>query len=93
MLGKVLSELVEYTVYHFSAEEKLLEDHAYPGLAWHRRLHSELTEKTKNLRDRFNSGEYVISIEVMNFLKDWLTNHIGNVDKKYGEFLNAKGVY
>jgi hemerythrin len=28
----------------------------------------------------------------MNFLKDWLSNHIMNSDKKYGPFLTGKGV-
>ena len=34
-----------------------------------------------------------ISIEVMNFLKDWLSNHILGSDKRYGPFLNGKGLH
>ena len=33
-----------------------------------------------------------MTVEVMNFLKDWLSNHIQTSDKKYGPFLNSKGV-
>jgi hemerythrin len=31
-------------------------------------------------------------MEVLNFLKGWLVKHIQGTDKKYGPFLNAKGV-
>jgi len=34
-----------------------------------------------------------ITLEVMNFLKDWLSHHILSVDKKYAPFLNEKGIH
>ena len=34
-----------------------------------------------------------LSLQVMNFLKDWLLKHIQGSDKKYAPFLNAKGVH
>jgi len=33
-----------------------------------------------------------MSVEVMEFLKDWLEKHILGTDRKYGPFLNDKGV-
>jgi len=35
----------------------------------------------------------VLSLEVMNFLKDWLMNHIQGSDKKYGPYLNSHGIH
>ena len=35
----------------------------------------------------------MLSLEVMNFLKDWLKNHIQDSDQKYGQFLNEKGIF
>ena len=46
-----------------------------------------------DLSQRFSRGEPVISADTMQFLKDWLYDHIIGSDKKYGSFLNAKGVY
>ena len=34
----------------------------------------------------------ILTLEVMNFLKDWLTGHILGVDKKYAPFFAAKGL-
>jgi len=43
--GDVLQRLVDYTVNHFAAEEKLMEKHGYPYLASHRQEHKALTDK------------------------------------------------
>jgi len=40
----------------------------------------------------FDSGKGSVSVDLLNFLKDWLVGHIGNSDKKYSQFLNSKGV-
>ncbi|MCS7280915.1 MAG: bacteriohemerythrin, partial [Desulfobacterota bacterium] len=51
IMGKILGELIHYTAYHFSTEEKLMEQYGFPGLFWHRKEHLELAEKAKNLKD------------------------------------------
>ncbi len=33
-----------------------------------------------------------MNFDLMEFLKDWLNNHIKETDKKYGAFFNFKGV-
>jgi len=38
------------------------------------------------------SGTAMISMEVMDFLKDWLVNHIQGTDKIYGPFFKSKGI-
>lgn len=93
IIGSVLSELIDYTVYHFKTEEELMEKYGFPGRFSHKREHEDLAKKALDLNDRFKKGEPVLTIEVMNFLKGWLTNHTTGSDKKYGEFLNAKGVF
>lgn len=91
-LGKVLAGLVEYTKTHFSYEENLMQKHNYPGYVSHRGLHDALVKKVLDLQSNFQAGKSLVTVEVMNFLKDWLTNHIQNTDRKYGPFLNGKGV-
>jgi hemerythrin len=34
----------------------------------------------------------MISTEIMNFLRDWLSKHILQTDKKFAKALNALGV-
>ena len=91
-LGPVLSELLNYTAYHFSAEESLLERYSYPDLEEHHQLHELATEKVRELRAELDSGNTSLAIEVMMFLSNWLNVHILEVDRKYGAFLNEIGV-
>jgi len=93
VLGKVLSELADYTVYHFQTEEKLLLENTYPSFIAHKREHDNLTKQVVEIKKKFDSGEAVLTVELMIFLKDWLNNHIMLSDKKYSEFLNSKGVH
>jgi hemerythrin len=92
VLGKTLAKLIDYTKTHFAAEEKLMKQHSYPGYLSHKMEHDTLTRKALEIKTTFDSGKMVMSVELMNFLKDWLTKHIKGVDKKYGPFLNNKGI-
>lgn len=92
ILEKILGELVAYTKFHFSSEEALMQTNGYPGLSQHRKQHSDLTEKVYQYQKEYRSGKMTISIELMDFLKNWLVSHIQGTDKLYSPFLNAKGI-
>lgn len=93
VMGQTLAELVDYTVYHFSTEERLFQQHGYPGYAEHKAQHDELTRQAKELKAKFDKGDALITLDVMNFLVDWLNKHIIGSDKLYTSFLNKKGVF
>jgi hemerythrin len=92
ILGDVLSELIEYTRYHFTAEEALMKDNAYPGYQSHRSAHSMLVEKVMDLELDLKAGKIALSVQVFQFLKDWLVNHIQGEDKKIAPFLTKPTV-
>jgi hemerythrin-like metal-binding protein len=92
VLGKVLTELVNYTVLHFSYEEKLMAQHKYEDTPAHKAEHAKFVATAGDLKKKFDAGNAVISVEIMNFLRDWLTNHIMKTDKKLGQALNKLGV-
>ncbi|MBK7104847.1 MAG: hemerythrin family protein [Ignavibacteriae bacterium] len=92
-MGKLLEKLVNYTVIHFKTEEELFDKHGFPETTKHKAEHNDLTGKASKLLKDHKAGATVVSADLMYFLKDWLKNHILGSDKKYGPFLNAKGVY
>ena len=92
VLGKILDELISYTGYHFKTEEDLFEKYGYPEKGTHKRQHGDLVDQVLKFKTNFESGVSVVSIDLMNFLRDWLTQHIAGSDKKYTAFLNSKGV-
>jgi hemerythrin-like metal-binding protein len=91
-LGDVLEELINYTRYHFSAEERRMKEFSYIGYVEHKREHDDFTDKILSLKEKYDKGEKALSSEVSSFLKDWLTNHILGTDKKYTPFFNSKGI-
>jgi len=92
LTGPLLRKLVEYTHTHFSDEERMMAAARYPGLADHRTKHRELIKEVEEYAARFESGEVALNIQLLNFLRDWLSNHILKVDHEYGPCLNEHGV-
>ena len=92
VLGKTLAELVRYTQTHFATEEKLMDQHKYPGTADHKQLHKDLVKTVSDFKAKFDKGDAALTDEIMNFLRDWLTKHIMNIDKALARDLKQKGV-
>ena len=91
ILEKTLSELIEYTKIHFAAEERKMKAFNYPHYLSHKAEHDALADKVIELHHNFQTGKTVLSVSVMNFLKDWLNNHILKTDKLYAPLMNSKG--
>jgi hemerythrin len=90
--GPLLKKLVAYTRTHFAEEESLLARTKYPGLAAHRDLHETLVKQVEGYVGRYERGEITLNVHLLNFLRDWLTNHIRKADLQYGPWLNEHGV-
>jgi hemerythrin len=89
-LVKILADLVNYTKTHFATEERLMQAQGYPEYATHKALHDQLTKRVIAFQKEFEAGHAAVSMDLLQFLKDWLTNHIGATDRKVAEFLNSK---
>lgn len=92
VMGDILKQLIAYTQTHFAAEERLLKQYAYPDFEAHKKEHNTLVMQVLDLQKQFQEGKPVLTQNIMTFLRDWLSRHIQGDDKKYGVFLNGKGV-
>ncbi len=80
-LDVILDELARYTDYHFRDEEGIFNATAYPEKENHCAFHRELIEKVQDLQKRRASGEILITVETLEFLKDWVSRHIMKTDQ------------
>jgi len=88
--GQTLTNLVEYAKHHFACEERLMQLHDYPEYAEHKAFHDDLTARVLEFQRGFEAGRPAAAIEPSQFLKDWLSHHIGDTDRKVSVYLKAK---
>jgi hemerythrin len=93
-LGQVLDELVNYTQIHFAREEQYFAQTGYPPASLHKKEHDDLTKQVLEVQAKYKESPLTsLSFEVMDFLKNWLNEHIQGSDQKYASHLNAKGIH
>lgn len=85
IVGKALTEFVNYTVKHFADEEAYMERVGYPELRIHAGVHKTLLGRVTEFVQEFQrSGK--LTPQFFMFLKTWLKAHICGVDARYAKF-------
>lgn len=90
-LGIALDGLMKYTKTHFADEENAMYITNYPGYEDHKTHHVAFIAQVNDIRDRYRTGEPVMTMELVGLLVNWLKNHIQTVDRAYGPHLKAHG--
>lgn len=83
----VLDELKDFIVEHFETEESVMEKSGYPDLPQHRIKHVELTRQVLEFREKARGDQQLEASELLDFLCDWLRNHMMVFDKEIGKYL------
>lgn len=86
----ILKELLDYTKKHFTEEEQFLESKSYDKehLKFQKEQHKIFIGKISDFKQNLEVNNKKPSIEMIEFLGDWLLNHIDIEDKKYGKVLS-----
>ena len=94
--SKIVGELLDYTVYHFSTEEKYFREFNYEDAEPHIKEHEAFKERIgafKTKVDESNEGDMVeLIFEMLDFLEDWLVSHLLHVDKRYVKCFKEHGL-
>jgi hemerythrin len=83
----LLNCLVEYAERHFANEEALMQMSGYPGIDAHRAHHEQLFEQIFQLNARFQDRAVNPTHATVQFLRNWLTDHILHEDLLFGAHL------
>ena len=91
---RLLAELRQYTEFHFSDEEALMEQISYPGFEAQKRAHSAFVERLVEIDlselDAMDDNQQEYLINLIDFLLAWLSNHILGSDKKIGDYIRTQ---
>jgi hemerythrin len=90
-LSTTLNNLVAYTKRHFADEEILMQSSRYPFYRQHKAEHQGLTDRVVQFQRTFEADQAPVTVELLQFLSNWLTHHIGTVDRKVADFLKQQG--
>lgn len=85
----ILEELVDYIQLHFSTEEAVMLKTSYPDMEEHSQAHLDLTRQVLEFKGRFDAEHELDSGELLNFLCEWLKNHIMVSDREFGKYVRS----
>jgi len=89
IVGPILDKLVAYTKEHFGREEIIWKAGRYADFELHKRQHEQLLKTVADFHAKYAAGTAALSVDVMNFLRDWLKNHILKADKEAADAIAA----
>lgn len=93
---RLLTELRNYTEFHFHDEEMLMERIQYPGLAAQKRAHAVFIEKLVEVDlsdlDEMDNNQQSYLNDLIQFLLSWLCNHILILDKKIAVYMRENHI-
>lgn len=91
-IGKHLDALIAYVAEHFGAEESNMIKCDYVDYQKHKQEHDKLVQTCVDLQKQFHAGKAEITQDTTVFVKDWLVNHIPNIDRRYAPVMNGAGI-
>jgi hemerythrin len=83
----IIHSAVEYTGYHFSTEEKIMERINFPEYAAHRKEHKDFVREVYQKVEDFKAGKNLAPLTFVYFLRDWILQHVAVRDRKLGDYL------
>ena len=88
---EILQELKEYTVYHFHFEEGLMQKAKYKKRFSHKLLHQEFLAQVEAVDlSAVDEEQDAYLVKIMDFIANWLIEHIVGEDKKVGQSVRAQ---
>ena len=92
IIEETLNGLVSYVEIHFADEEAAMREANYPDLDQQRRQHLEMTDEVIRMRNLMLQGGEPATFELLNFMSEWLKEHISGSDQKFGVFMHDQQV-
>ena len=85
----VLQDCAKYVNFHFSCEEKIMNESQYEEVEGHLNQHKAFTTYVASLMSDSSRGTGIDLEKLYVFISDWLVKHICTEDKKLANFVSS----
>ncbi len=87
---QILQELAQHAYAHFAREEQLMTQKSDPNLADHQAQHAVFRNQIEAFQRTLNENSHTRSLDLLSYVKNWFTFHVGHWDQKMGRHLSGK---
>lgn len=84
--------IIAFANLHFSTEEKYFDQFHYEGKVEHKIEHEKLKQKIAYYYQQIITEKKDLAFELLDFLEDWLVEHLAQMDKKYVQCFKDNGL-
>jgi len=88
--GQALDALIRAVGEHFRTEESLMRELRYEDLELHKLEHDAFVDKAIAMHAQFASGQDDVLDGGLEFVKEWLRDHLMTSDRRMGRALGGK---
>lgn len=89
-MPSILKGLADYTVYHFSEEEKLMAKYNYASLPLHKSAHSSFVAEVSQQIKKFGQGDQKDALTLYAFVANWVVMHIAQADHVWARYVKRQ---
>lgn len=91
-LNSIINDLVLYKKTHFVTEEKYFKEFDFSGAAEHIAAHKYFNDHLLELQKQNADDDVAFGFSLVDFLEDWLVDHLMTMDHQYIKCFNEHGL-
>lgn len=89
-MSNVLKRLADYTVYHFSSEEKLMAKYNYASLPLHKSAHDSFVSEVSQQIKKLAQSDQKDALTLYAFVANWIVMHIAQADHVWARYVRRQ---
>lgn len=92
-IKEMVEKLYRYSEEHFKTEEAMMKKFGYPEkiIAAHHKEHESMIQEIEKLTMHHYSDGFIFGNALLDFLKDWIINHLLGDDQDFADWARENG--
>lgn len=92
-VANIIERITSYKSQHFATEEKYFQEFNYADAVEHIAAHRSFNAQVEVLSKEYGKEPISFAFALVDFLEDWLLDHLQNMDRKYIQCFHEHGLH